>query len=324
MSSSRSPEQVLNFVVNATESGGRLDKALAARYPDFSRSQLAKIAKNGEALVEGRAAKASAILLEGQRVTLPLPSPPLTDLMPNPEVKLDVMYEDEHILALNKPWGLTVHPGNGHDGPTLAGGLLARDPRLSEVGEKFRPGLVHRLDKDTSGVLVTAKTEAALTALSRSFSRRENVKTYLAFIKGRPPRKQGLIDSPIGRHPTQRHKMAAGTKGGREAQTIYRLLRHFPRPDISLLMLRLITGRTHQIRVHLQSLGLPILADPLYSRGAGELSARHPQLAPYFTHQLLHARRLTIIHPISKLPLTLRAPWPPEFIGLLKTLLFML
>lgn len=310
-----------SFIVSAEEKGQRLDQTLAARYPDFSRSQLAKLAKSGQVLVEARPAKASVALSPGQRVTLPAPAAPLTDLVPNPEIVLDILYEDEHILALNKPWGLVVHPGNGHSGPTLAGGLLARDPRLAEVGEKFRPGLVHRLDKDTSGVLVTAKTEAALRALSQSFSQRETYKYYLAFIKGRPPKNQAVIDSPIGRHPTLRHKMAAGVPGGREAQTVYRLLRHFPGPDISLLLLRLITGRTHQIRVHLQSLGLPVLADPLYSRGTAELTLRHPQLSPYFTHQFLHARRLTINHPVTGQPLTLRAPWPPEFVGLLKELL---
>lgn len=313
----------LSFMVTSNEAGHRLDQVLAARFPDFSRSQLAKLARGGEVTVDGRVAKAAVIVAEGQAVQLAIPAAPVTELLPNPEVFLDVIYEDKHILAVNKPWGLAVHPGNGHSGPTLAGGLLAHDPRVAEVGEKFRPGLAHRLDKDTSGILITAKTEAALSGLSQAFSQREAEKIYLAFTKGRPPQKKGVIDSPIGRHPTLRHKMAAGVAGGREAQTAYRLLRHFPRADVSLLLLRLITGRTHQIRVHLQSLGLPILADPLYSRGVGDLCLRHGQLALYFTHQLLHARRLTIAHPITKKALTLRAPWPAEFTGLLNELLLM-
>ncbi|UQZ88816.1 RluA family pseudouridine synthase [Deltaproteobacteria bacterium Smac51] len=312
----------LEFVVADEESGRRLDQVLAARFPEFSRSQLARMAKGGQVLVDRRAAKASATAVAGQKVVLPAPQAPVTDLAPDPDVVLDVVYEDADILAVNKPWGLVVHPGSGHYGPTLAGGLLARDPRISAVGEKFRPGLVHRLDKDTSGILITAKTEAALRRLSESFSQRETKKCYLAFIKGRPPLRQGLIDSPIGRHPTQRHKMAV-VPGGREARTVYRLLRYFPQADISLLHLRLITGRTHQIRVHLQSLGIPVLADPVYSRGTGDLAARYPQLAPYLNHQLLHARRLTIGHPSTGFPITLHAPWPAEFVGLLNELMLM-
>jgi 23S rRNA pseudouridine1911/1915/1917 synthase len=305
------------------ESGHRLDVVLAAAFPDFSRSQLGRLAREGRILLDGRPAKASQLLTIGQLIAFNQPEPPLTDLRPEPEVRLEVIYEDEQILALNKPWGLAVHPAPGYHGPTLAGGLLAHDPRLTEVGEKFRPGLVHRLDKDTSGVLITARTEPALRALAAAFAGRETQKRYLAFARGRPPQNQGLIDRPIGRHPTQRHKMAVEAAGGRPAKTIYRVLRYFPTSGLSLILLTLITGRTHQARVHLQSLGTPIVADPVYSRGAADLLSRFPHLAPGLQRQMLHARRLTISHPSTGCPLTIRAPWPDDFLFLFQQLSYL-
>ena len=315
------PAGIITLSVLAEEEGRRLDAVLSARYPEFSRSQLARQAREGLVLLDGKPAKASAPVAAGQSVAFPVPQSPPTDLLPEPEVVLEVIFEDDHILAVNKPWGLIVHPAPGQTGPTLAGGLLARDARLSQVGERFRPGLVHRLDKDTSGVLITAKTEPALRGLAEAFSRRETRKRYLAFVRGRPKSDRGIIDSPIGRHPTQRHKMAAGTAGGRPSRTIYRVLRHFPQTGVSLVLLTLVTGRTHQARVHLQSLGTPVLADPVYSRGASDLVSRFPTLEPYLARQLLHARRLTIVHPVTGLPQTFRAPWPPDFLGLWRELL---
>ena len=307
--------------VSKEDSGKRLDVVLAARKPEFSRSQLARLAKDGLALLDGQAAKAGTTVTEGQVISLPRPRAPLTDIEPDPSMVLDVIYEDEHILVINKPWNLVVHPAPGHSGATLASGLLARDMHLKGVGEKFRPGLVHRLDKDTSGVIITARTEQALRELADSFSRRETKKNYLAFVKGRLPNKRGVIDSPLGRHQSQRHKMAAGVTGGRPARTLYRVLRFFPTANISLVLLTLVTGRTHQARVHLQSLGTPILADPVYSRGIADLVKSFPELQPHLQRQMLHARRLTIAHPVSGEPVTFRAPWPQDFNGLLKAIL---
>lgn len=309
----------LQIVVKPEEAGRRLDALLASRRPEFTRSQLARLAKEGLVDIDGRPVKPSVAVAAGQCITCPIPGPPLTSMRPEPDVTLDVIYEDEDILVVNKPWALAVHPAPGYHGPTLAGGLLARDARLAELGEAHRPGLVHRLDKDTSGVLVTAKTEAALRNLSAAFSARETRKCYLAFVKGRPKANSGLIDSPIGRHPTQRHKMAVVTSG-RPAKTIWRLIKYFPRPGLSLVMLTLITGRTHQARVHLQALGAPVLADPVYSRGEADLIKITPEIKPFLTRQLLHARRLTIDHPTSHRPMTFRAPWPNDFIGLFKLL----
>ncbi len=309
-----------SVVITPQEAGRRLDQVLAARCPEYSRSQLARSAKNGLIIVDGRPAKAALAVTAGQTVVFPSPEPPVTDLVPEPDVVLNVIFEDDDLLVIDKPWGLVVHPAPGHRGPTLAGGLLARDQRLTAVGEAFRPGLVHRLDRDTSGVLVTAKTETALTALAASFSRRETVKRYLAFVRGRPRLAAGVVDSPLGRHPTQRHKMAADAPQGRPARTLYRVVAHFPAAGLSLILLTLVTGRTHQARVHLQSLGTPVLADPVYSRGAADLMARFPQLSPYLQRQLLHARRLTVAHPAPGRPITFRAPWPPDFRGLWREL----
>ena len=309
------------FTVSPAESGKRLDKVLSGRRPDFSRAQLARLIKDGLVRLDGQMVlKPSATVTAGAVVLAPRPEPPRTELAPDPGLTLDILYEDDHILVVNKPWGLLVHPASGPAVPTLAGGLLARDPRLSEVGARLRPGLVHRLDRDTSGVLVTAKTEPALRRLAEAFSRRETVKRYLAFVRGRPRPEQGLVDLPIGRHQSLRHKMAAGRTGGRPARTIYRLLRHFPETGLSLMLLTLVTGRTHQARVHLAAMGCPVLADQVYSRGADDLIRKHPGLAPFCDRQMLHARRLTLSHPETGQSLTFRAPWPPDFLGLWREL----
>ena len=303
--------------MSAAEAGERLDKVLSGRLPDYSRSQLARLIKDGLVQLDGRPVlKPSTAVTFGAVILAGRPAPPLASLAPDPGLALDIIYEDDHILVVNKPWGLLIHPASGPGGPTLAGGLLARDPRLEEIGVPFRPGLVHRLDRDTSGVVVTARTEPALRRLAAAFSRRETLKRYLAFVRGRPRPERGLVDLPIGRHPSLRHKMAAGRADGRAALTFYRLLRHFPETGLSLLLLTLVTGRTHQARVHLAALGCPVLADPVYSRGVGDLTRRPPRLAPFCGRQLLHARRLTINHPATGRPMTFRAPWPPDFLGL--------
>lgn len=308
------------MLTGPAEEGRRLDVVLASAFPDFSRSQLSRLAKEGRISVNGRPGKASQLVDAGQLIVFSSPDPPRTDLIPEPDVSLDIIYEDAQVLALNKPWGLAVHPAPGYNGPTLAGGLLAHDPRLTEVGEKFRPGLVHRLDKDTSGVLITARTEPALRSLAASFSNRATQKNYLAFTRGRPLQNRGQVERPIGRHPTQRHKMAVDVARSRPAKTIYQVLKFFPASGVSLILLTLVTGRTHQARVHLQSLGTPVLADPVYSRGVSELLNRFPHLAPGLGRQMLHARRLTIAHPATGQKLTLRAPWPDDFLFLFREL----
>ena len=307
------------ITVSPAEADRRLDTILVSRFSQYSRSQFARLAKDGLIMVDGKPAKASLAVTAGRVISCSQPKAPLTDMIPDDSVSINAIYEDEHILVVDKPWGLVVHPAPGHHGPTLAAGLLARNLALSEVGERFRPGLVHRLDKDPSGLLVTAKTETALRVLAESFSQRETSKSYLAFVKGIPKTKAGLLDKPIGRHQTQRHKMAVGQ--GREARTIYRVIRRFPSVGISLVLLKLITGRTHQARVHLASLGTPVLADPVYSRGISDIVKKYPSLETHLKRQMLHARRLTIAHPATGQLTTFRSPWPEDFLCLLTALL---
>ncbi|MGL4209563.1 MAG: RluA family pseudouridine synthase [Candidatus Adiutrix sp.] len=309
------------LVVDPSSSGLRLDAFLAKHLSEYSRTQLAKMAKNGDILVGGRSARPSAVLSAGQTVIFPHPQIVAATLEPSFDVKIKAIYEDDHILVIDKPWGLMMHPGSGRNEATLAAGLLAQNPSLITVGDPIRPGLVHRLDKDTSGVVVTAKTSPALDFLVKMFSERGAEKKYLAFVFGNLKNSWGRIEAPIGRHPTLRHKMAAGVPLGREAVTFYRRLKYFPKTHVSLVALTLLTGRTHQARVHLQSLGLPVLGDLVYSRGAKELYKKFPALTPLVTRQLLHARRLTITHPEFKNKITFHAPWPNDFLSFFKTLI---
>ena len=204
-------------------------------------------------------------------------------------------------------------------GPTLAGALLSYDPALASVGPPSRPGLVHRLDKDTSGVMAAARTPEALISLSEAFALRLVDKAYLALVWGDPP-DSGRIDSPIGRHPSKRTKMMAGSPCGKPASTIFRVLRRFPAAGAALVHLRLLTGRTHQARVHLASIGAPVMADPLYGPPKRQLSKKLPSIAPLMARQMLHARRLGLPHPKDGARMIFRAPWPEDFKRLLAAL----
>lgn len=296
----------------------RLDSIISNLFPEISRSLAAKLVKSGQALLDGRPAKPSTIAKTGQILAINPPEPVPEALSPAPEVALDVLYLDDDILVINKPAGLTVHPGAGVIGPTLAGALLALDPNLASVGPPTRPGLVHRLDKDTTGVMVAARNQAALEFLSAAFASREVEKSYLAFALDRLP-DSGRIDSPIGRHPSSRTKMMAGSPNGKPASTIFQVLRRFPAAKAALIQIKLLTGRTHQARVHLASIGAPVLADPLYGPNKKTLAKEHPSLARLLTRQALHARRLTIPHPKGG-RMTFRAPWPADFLAVMAEL----
>ncbi|MDR1296858.1 MAG: RluA family pseudouridine synthase [Deltaproteobacteria bacterium] len=315
-SASRAP---LELTIDERQAGRRLDAVLTELCPQSSRSSIAKSIRTGSASLDGLPAKPSQAARVGQRLVFAPPAPEDDLPVTAPDSPVEVIYQDEEILVINKPPGLTVHPGAGHQGPTLAGALLALDPGLARAGPPSRPGLVHRLDKDTSGVMVVARTPEVLEFLTKEFADRRVEKRYLAFVRGQIP-DRGRIDSPIGRHPTLRHKMRAGSPEGRPAVSLYNVVRKFPQTGTSLAAVDLLTGRTHQARVHLASLGAPVLADPVYGRGSGPLVKKHPPLAPFLTRQFLHARRLTIRHP-SGLKMTFRAPWPDDFVNLLRELL---
>lgn len=292
-----------------------MDCFLARQLPSYSRARIQKWIKSGAATLAGRELSAAYRVRAGDLIQLALPPSQPWHLSPAP-LPLAILYEDAELLILNKPPGLTVHPGAGQRDGTLANALVHHYPHLAEVGDLERPGLVHRLDRDTSGALVVAKTEATRLALVQLFQTRQVTKKYLALVWGLLPQEQGEIRATIGRHPTLRHKMAAGVPKGREAYTSWRQQRHWE-GRLSLVELTLHTGRTHQIRVHLAALGHPVVGDKIYGGGQRRLTTLPPSwhgLVPLVTRQLLHAWELSFEHPGEPgRRLRVTAPLPPDF-----------
>lgn len=287
---------VVEFV--AAASGERLDKTLAARLEHFSRSQIQALIREGKVLVNGTAVKASYRLEDGDRVVISLPEE-TAGHEPVPEaIPLDIVYEDDQVAVVNKPAGMVVHPAFGHNTGTLVNAVLARWPEIALFSEPSRAGIVHRLDKDTSGVLIVAKTHAALEMLRAQFKGREVRKRYLALVDGAPETPEGVIDAPIGRDPAQRKRMAV-RHDGREAVTEFRVIEHFA--DYSLLEVYPKTGRTHQIRVHLAFIGHPVAGDTVYGRRRQAIKLKR---------HFLHAAAITFIRPGSSEAITAEAPLP--------------
>ena len=295
--------------VPADCAGMRFDQALARMFPEHSRSRLAAWVKQGQVKLDHAAADAKRKVWGGERVSLALP-PEARDAAAEAEaIALDIVHEDAALLVLNKPAGLVVHPGSGNWQGTLLNGLLHHHPPLAAIP---RAGIVHRLDKDTSGLLVVAKTLEAQTDLVRQLQARTVVRQYLALVHGVVAR-DGSVDAPIGRHPTQRTRMAV-TEHGRAARTHYRVLERYARA--TLLECSLDTGRTHQIRVHLQSIGHPLVGDPVYRAGRGAA----PGPLANFKRQALHAYRLGLVHPLSGAAMQWEAPLPSDMRALLQDL----
>ena len=284
----------------------RLDKVLLARHPDFSRSRIEGLVKAGFVTVNGvPAEKAGQKVAASDAIDVTIPPP--VPAVPEPEdIPLDVVYEDDDIVVVNKPAGLVVHPAPGHGAGTLVNALLHHCPNLSGIGGVARPGIVHRLDQDTSGLIVVAKSQPAMDGLVKAFASHRNVeKTYLAVCHGRPRLDAGRIEHLIGRHPVARHRMAIVERNGKVAITNWRVRAAGVRT--SLLECRIETGRTHQIRVHLASLGCPIIGDRVYGKGA--LDRR---LDPVPARQMLHAWRLALWHPVRNERMSFEAPVPPD------------
>ncbi len=277
----------------------RLDKFLAEKLKDLSRSTIQELIREGLVLVDGNPTKASYRLRGGEHIVVTIPPPPPLEPEPFP-IPLDVVYEDLWLIVINKPAGLVVHPAPGHQSDTLVNAILARWPELRGLGDRTRLGIVHRLDRDTSGLIVVARDEKTKVELQRQFKERQVRKVYLALVKGevRPP--VGRIEAPIGRDPRNRKKMAV-VMGGREAITEYRVLEYLP--GYTYLEVRPVTGRTHQIRVHLSHRGHPIAGDRVYGRGPA---------IPGLNRPFLHAHSLTFRHPATGKELTFTAPLPPE------------
>ena len=305
----------LELSVPGTLKDERLDKALAVMLPDYSRSLIKSWIDNHAITVDGQLIKPRVKLTGGEKICINTELEPQTFLAPE-DIKLDIRFEDEHLLIINKPAGLVVHPGAGNPGKTLVNALLFREPTLENLP---RAGLIHRLDKDTSGLLLVAKTQIAHTHLVRLLQDRDINRHYVAIVQGRVI-SGGTIEAPIGRHPIHRLRMAV-TADGKNAVTHYRVLRQFR--SYTYLSLKLETGRTHQIRVHLAHQKFPIVGDPLYSRRRQIPKGSTPELTAaidHFQRQALHAIKLDFIHPITEEKIDISAELPQDFQQLLQVL----
>jgi len=286
----------------------RLDRRILELYPDFSRSRIEGLIKAGFVSVNGSvASKAGQGVSEADAIEVTIPPP--VPAVPEPEdIPLDVVFEDDDLIVVNKPPGLVVHPAPGHFTGTLVNALLHHCPDLAGIGGVARPGIVHRLDQDTSGLIVVAKSQAAMDGLVKVFSGHRDIeKTYLAVCHGRPRLLAGRIENMIGRHPVDRKRMAIVEKGGKLAITNWKVLEGCAGASTSLVECRIETGRTHQIRVHMASLGCPVIGDKTYGRPALD-----KRLSPVPARQMLHAWRLKLVHPVTRRPLSLEAPMPAD------------
>lgn len=313
------------FVVSEQEGGTRLDRFLAVRISDVSRSQFRKWLDQGLVTVDGVAVKPSSLLKPGSRVRLNRPEPLPSTLLPE-AIPIHIVHEDEDILVLSKPAGLTVHPGAGRRQGTLAHGLLNLHPERIWPGPPERPGIVHRLDRLTSGLMVVACSGRGYLDLQGQIARRELSRGYIALCWGCPSSASGTIEAPIGRDLRDRKRMAVVRRGGRPAKTHFRLLQRLD--PLSLIELRLETGRTHQIRVHMAHIGLPVFGDPVYGGGRVFLSRVSSEDRGLWStrlrrlnRQALHAYHLALRHPRDGRPWVFEAPVPEEIETLLMELL---
>jgi 23S rRNA pseudouridine1911/1915/1917 synthase len=290
----------IELLVSANEAKLRLDQFLAKRLPEFSRSRLQQLIRSGFVRLNDSTSRPRQILRGGDKIKLTEPPLEKIETLPEP-IPLEILFEDEDLIVINKPAGLVVHPGAGHREHTLVNALLNHCATLSGIGGKERPGIVHRLDKETSGCLVVAKNDATHRDLSKQFAARAVQKIYLALVAGKLRKPAGVIEERIGRHPVHRKRMSATTLRGRAAKTEYRAVRSSDRGTLIECLLH--SGRTHQIRVHLHHLGHPLLGDKVYA----------PRLAEDFPRQMLHAWKLGFRHPRTDEGKNFEAPLPPDF-----------
>jgi len=303
---------------DAADHNRRLDAVVAAHLPDCSRSLAANLIGDRKILVENHPQKPGYRVKSGEQILVRIPEPEPVEYTPEP-IPLNILYQDSDIVVLNKQAGIVVHPAPGHGSGTLVNALLYHCPDLGGIGGEIRPGIVHRLDKDTSGTMVVAKNAAALEALARQFKARTVRKKYLALVYGELEKDAGTIDLPIGRHPVRRKQMSTTTPRGRSAETSWHVREKFK--GITLLELTLKTGRTHQIRVHCAAMGHPIVGDQVYrSRNClkdmdrlfpGESSSMVAQLKAT-PRQMLHAWRLRLTHPSAGEIMTFESPIPAD------------
>ncbi|QER41388.1 RluA family pseudouridine synthase [Thermodesulfobacterium sp. TA1] len=294
-------ERIFEFKVEELEVGKRLDLFLKEKLPDLSRSRLQELIEASLVQVNERVVKPSYKIKLQDLIRIKVPTPQPLELKPK-DVPFDIIYEDEHIAVINKPSGVVVHPAPGHQDDTLVHGLLKKLQNLSEIGGKIRPGIVHRLDKDTSGIMLIAKNNHSHRELVEAFKQKQIEKTYIAIVYKHLKPKQGRIETFIGRHPVHRKKMAV-LKEGKLAITLYEVKEYLYKA--SLVLAKPITGRTHQLRVHFSHLGHPILGDPVY--GGLKTDVPKPQ------RLMLHALRIKFLHPKTNLEMEFETPIPEDF-----------
>lgn len=302
-------EETQSYEIQEEQIGQRLDRFLTPFLTSLSRTNIQQLIEDEAVLVKGKVSKPGYALRRGDTVTVVRSTPviPPTNAVAQ-DIPLDILYEDDDLLVLNKAPGMVVHPAPGHSDDTLVNALLARYPELQGVGENGRPGIVHRLDKDTSGLIIIARNSRTLTALMEQMQGHAIVKRYLALVEGIVAHDQGCIDAPIGRDTRNRQQMTITTRDSREAKTHFRVLQRFARH--TLLLLQLETGRTHQIRVHLKAIGHPVVGDPVYGSG---------NVPKGFTlqRQFLHAFQLQFNHPITGELIEIEAPLPKDLQNIL-------
>ena len=302
------------FTANDDDAGVRLDKFLSAQMPEYSRSEIQKFTV---ARTDGAAAKMSERVRAGDayRVEIPAPAVSCAVAAPAPDFELDILYEDDDIIVINKPRGVVMYPSAGNHTGTLVQNILAHT-HLSALGGETRPGVVHRLDKDTSGVMVFAKSDAAYRELVKTFAAHDLTRKYVTFVWGLPNWESADITGNIARSSRNRQKMTMVKSGGKPAHTEVAVADTWSRSRVSLLRCRLLTGRTHQIRVHLSVHGFPVLCDPVYGRGAARLgSVRNPELLEFLkTHdgQMLHAEVLEFNNPTTGAPMRFKSHMPDD------------
>lgn len=307
-------EEGFTFRIQQEDTGKRFDAVVGDTIAGLSRSFAASLIRDGHIRVEGQLKKPSYKVKQGETITGTVPPPLPLAVMPEP-ILIRIVYEDEDIVVVNKPAGIVVHPGAGNRSGTLVNALLFHCPDLKGIGGVERPGIVHRLDKNTSGLMVVAKTHAAHQALSLMFKNRDIHKEYVAIVHGAPKEDAGVITCPVGRHPTERKKMSTQSRSGRHAETLWRVVERFRR--YALLSCIIKTGRTHQIRVHLASIHHPVVGDAVYGTPHRKYQEKEAE-AFYRSHvkplsrHLLHARRLSFPHPVSGKRIDLESPIPEE------------
>ncbi len=310
------PGRSFHFLISASHAGERFDAFLASRVEGLTRSRAHELIRAAHATVNNRTAKASYHLKAKDCVVLTIPPPRPCRLEPE-QVEFAIVHEDASLIVLDKPSGIVVHPAPGHATGTLVHGLLEHCRNLSCIGDVMRPGIVHRLDKDTSGLMVVAKTDMAHEALSRQFKSGEIMKEYEVFVHGSFRRDEGKIDRPIGRDQKHRKRMAVVPVSGRQAVTLWSVSERWG-GRFARLRVRLLTGRTHQIRVHLAHEGHPVVGDPLYGLKRAWWKQRYPQAAPVVEEllgrQMLHAQRLGFKHPETGCYGEFTSPLPPDMI----------